>query len=294
MVLLIFGRPILSHYNTTIDHLVIAVSDLAKASKDYALLLGRDPSWQGRHPDYGTANTLFKLDNTYIELLAAHGEGIGAEAVTAMLHSKPHALGGLVFGTENSGEFLTRARSAGLAAMDPAPSHGVDDLSGNTRHWSNLFWDPAAARGIFSFCICHDAESHLPPAPVNAQAPISAVDHVVVQTRDADAAKRFYGDQLGIRLALEQEVPQWGGTQLFFRASSMSIEVIASEKAGANDSLWGLALKTADIDATQQRLLEAGIQVSEVRDGRKKQTRVCTVKSHALDVPTLLIEHPPK
>ncbi|MDG1065927.1 MAG: VOC family protein [Luminiphilus sp.] len=284
----------MSTHNTTIDHVIIAVSDLARASKDYALLLGRGPSWQGRHPDYGTANTLFRLDNTYIELLAAQGSGIGAEAVAATLQSKQNALGGLVFGTEDSSEFLAQARNAGLAASDPAPSHGVDELSGNTRRWSNLFWDPAAARGIFSFCICHEAESYLPPAPISALAPISAVDHVVVQTRDADAAKRFYGEQLGIRLALEQEVPQWGGTQLFFRASSMSIEVIASEKSEAMDNLWGLALKTADIDATQQRLNEAGIEVSEVRDGRKKGTRVCTVKSHALNVPTLLIEHPLK
>ena len=117
---------------------------------------------------------------------------------------------------------------------------------------------------------------------------------MVVQTQDAQAAKRFYGDQLGIRLALEQEVPQWGGTQLFFRASSMSIEVIASKKSEAMDSLWGLALKTADIDATRQRLYETGIEVSEVREGRKKGTQVCTVKSHVLDIPTLLIEHPLK
>ena len=286
--------PILNTQTTTIDHVVIAVSDLAKASADLGLLLGRSPSWQGSHPDYGTANTLFKLDNTYIELLAIQGSGIGADAVAAMLQSRQHALGGLVFGTENTSEFLANARNAGLAVSDPAPSHGIDDLSGNTRRWSNMFWDAAAARGIFSFCICHDAESYLPPSPIIALAPISAVDHVVVQTRDADAAKQFYGDQLGIRLALEQEVPQWGGTQLFFRASSMSIEVIASEKAEAADSLWGLALKTADIDATHQRLNEAGVEVSEVRDGRKKDTRVCTVKSHALNVPTLLIEHPVK
>ena len=284
----------MSSQGTTIDHLVIAVSDLAQASKDYGLLLGRDPSWRGSHPDYGTANTLFKLDNTYIELLAVQGSGMGADAVTAILQSKPNVLGGLVFGTEDSSAFLQRARSAGLAASDPVPSHGIDDLSGNTRHWNNLFWDPAAARGIFSFCIYHDPESFLPPAPVTAAAPITAVDHVVVQTRDANAAKQFYGDQLGIRLALEQEVPQWGGTQLFFRASSMSIEVIASEKSEAMDSLWGLALKTADIDATRQRLHEADIEVSEVRDGRKQDTRVCTVKSHALDIPTLLIEHPLK
>ena len=121
---------------------------------------------------------------------------------------------------------------------------------------------------------------------------MSAVDHVVVQTKSADAAKKFYGDQLGIRLALEHDVPDWGGTQLFFRTNSMSVEVIASDKTGDDDNLWGLALKTDDIVATQKRLSYAGIKVSDVRDGRKPGTKVCTIKSHVMDVPTLLIEHP--
>ena len=71
----------------------------------------------------------------------------------------------------------------------------------------------------------------------------------------------------------------------------MSIEVIASEKAPDHDEIWGLALKTADIDATQERLLSAGINVTAVKAGRKPGTRVCTVKSHNLAIPTLLIEH---
>ena len=104
----------------------------------------------------------------------------------------------------------------------------------------------------------------------------------------------FYGEQLGIRLALEQDVPEWGSTQLFFRASSMSIEVIASDKADEQDELWGLALKTNDIEATHARLREQGVQISDIRDGRKPGTRVCTAKSHTLGVPTLLIEHPPQ
>jgi predicted enzyme related to lactoylglutathione lyase len=112
-----------------------------------------------------------------------------------------------------------------------------------------------------------------------------------VRTQSVEAAKQFYGEQLGIRLALEQHVPEWGGTQLFFRASSMSIEVIASAKSPAQDELWGLALKSADLDATQARLRESGVEVSDIREGRKPGTRVCTVKSHTLNVPTLLIEH---
>jgi catechol 2,3-dioxygenase-like lactoylglutathione lyase family enzyme len=120
---------------------------------------------------------------------------------------------------------------------------------------------------------------------------VTAVDHVVVKTQSAEAAKRFYGEQIGIRLALEQDVPEWGGTQLFFRASSMSIEVVASNKSPAQDELWGLALKSSKLEETHTRLLEVGVEVSDIREGRKPGTRVCTVKSHALGVPTLLIEH---
>jgi catechol 2,3-dioxygenase-like lactoylglutathione lyase family enzyme len=276
---------------TSIDHIIITVSDLAEASAEYSTLLGREPSWRGAHPDYGTANTLFKLDNTYIELLAAVGDGMAADIVNGILGERGPCLGGLVFGTEDAQRFIAHVRSAGLPASDPMPGHGKDEQTGAERRWHNIFWDPAAARGIFSFCIQHDAGSTLPDATPTAGEPISGVDHVVVKTQSVEAAKRFYGEQLGIRLALEQHVPEWGGTQLFFRASSMSIEVIVSGNAPEQDELWGLALKTHDIAATHERLVSSGIAVSEIRDGRKPGTRVCTAKSHTLGVPTLLIEH---
>jgi catechol 2,3-dioxygenase-like lactoylglutathione lyase family enzyme len=278
-------------HQTTIDHVIIAVRDLAQATQDYSLLLGRHPSWQGSHPDHGTANALFKLDNIYIELLAATGKGMAADVVKGLLTERGRCLGGLVFATPQAEAFVTHAKARGLATSDPFPGHGIDQNTGAERHWRNVFWEPSAARGIFSFCIEHDPASSLPDAIALADGPLSGVDHVVVRTRSADAAKRFYGEQLGIRLALEQEVPEWGGTQLFFRASSMSIEVIASDKAGEQDDLWGMAYKTADIDLARTRLAEAGVAVSSVRDGRKFGTRVCTVKSHVLDIPTLLVEH---
>ena len=282
----------MSQHTTVVDHIIMAVDDLPTATAEYGLMLGRRPSWQGRHPDYGTTNTLFKLDNTYLELLAAEGEGWAADMINKTLADGGPGLAGLVFGTPDAEAFLAQARANGLEVSDPAAGHGVDENSGATRSWRNMFWDASAARGIFSFCINHDDGSVLPAAEPTGDAPVTEVDHVVVMTRDGEAAKRFYGDQLGIRLALEQHVPQWGGTQLFFRCNSMSVEVGVSEKAAAQDSLWGLALKTDDIAATQRRLTEAGITVSEVRDGRKPGTRVCTVKSHCANVPTLLIEHP--
>ena len=277
---------------SVVDHIIIAVEDLEKASADYALMLGRAPSWRGTHPDYGSSNTLFRLDNCYLELLAANGEGWAGDMVRGVLQSQGQSLCALVFATDECAAFLENARANGLDAADPVPGHGIDDNTGVTRTWQTMHWDMAAARGIFSFCIRHDDLSALPMAAVEGAGAVTAVDHVVVQTKSAEAAKKFYGDQLGIRLALEQHVPDWGGTQLFFRTNSMSVEVLATEKAGDDDRLWGLALKTEDIVATQKRLSDAGIAVSEVRDGRKPGTKVCTAKSHVLDVPTLLIEHP--
>lgn len=277
---------------TIVDHIIIAVSDLAQASAEYGLLLGRRPSWQGSHPEYGTSNTLFKLDNTYIELLAGTGEGMGADAVTSMLGGRTQGLGGLVFGTDSCESFLEHTRDMGLEVTDPIPGHGTDSASGKERSWRNMFWRPEEARGIFSFAICHNSGTSLPPATETAEGAVRGVDHVVVETQDANAAKRFYGEQLGIRLALEQDVPDWGGTQLFFRCNSMSIEVIASDKAAPDDALWGLALKTDDIVKTHARLQSSGVAVSEIREGRKPGTTVCTVKSHTLGVRTLLISHP--
>ena len=109
---------------TGVDHIIFAVADLETATEHYACLLGMAPSWQGRHPRYGTANALFLLDNTYLELLAVDGEGPGAKQVRRALGDREGALAGLVFGVEDVAAFLEKARGAGLPVSDPAPGRG--------------------------------------------------------------------------------------------------------------------------------------------------------------------------
>jgi catechol 2,3-dioxygenase-like lactoylglutathione lyase family enzyme len=276
--------------STVVDHIIIAVNDLAQATHDYGLMLGRAPSWQGTHPSYGSANTLFRLDNTYLELLAADGEGWAGEMVKAHIAAHGEGLVAIVFGVDDANAFVEHARAQGLQVQEPQAGHGVDTETGATRHWSQIGWDIASARGIFSFAIQHDDPEALPVAEPIGAGEISGVDHIVVETNNAMAAKTFYGDQLGIRLALEQSRPEWGGDMLFFRCNQMTIEVIATPKHTSDtDSLWGLALKTNDIDATHARLEAASVAVSQVREGRKPGTRVCTVKSHCLNIGTLIV-----
>jgi len=54
--------------------------------------------------------------------------------------------------------------------------------------------------------------------------------------------------------------------------------------------LHGISWRVANIDATRARLAASGLDVSEVRIGRRPGTRVMTVKSGTCGVPTLLIE----
>jgi len=69
----------------SLDHLIVAVEDLEKASQNYQLIMGALPVWSGEHISLGTSNTLFNFQNTYLELLSATGEGLGADLINYYL-----------------------------------------------------------------------------------------------------------------------------------------------------------------------------------------------------------------
>ena len=86
-------------------------------------------------------------------------------------------------------------------------------------------------------------------------------------------------------------VPDWGGRMLFFRSGKLTLEIIESaEDHNVRDKFWGIAYQCANIDKTCERLAESGVQLSGIRAGRKAGTRVATVKSHCLGLPTLLVQ----
>ena len=117
------------------------------------------------------------------------------------------------------------------------------------------------------------------------------VDHLVLRTGDAEGCIELFSRQLGIRLALDQTVPEWGGRMLFFRTGKLTLEVIEpGSDAPARDHFWGIAYQCADIEQTGRQLAQAGVALSGIRTGRKPGTRVMTVKSHCLGIPTLLVE----
>jgi len=284
----------------SLDHVILGVRDLEAATRQYSRLLGRTPSWAGEHPGAGTANTLFRLDNTYIELLSAVSEGPVAKALSAWIEARGEGPVGLAFGTTDALQCHKELAKRGLEPGDVEPGMGRDRDSGGFREWRRVPLPQSRTRGVLIFAIEHlSPEGTLPPAGLlcEERASVFALDHAVVRSSDPEASKSLYGEGLGLRLALDREFPQWGARLLFFRVGGLTVEIAASlgesDADAEGDRLWGLSHRVRDAEAARARLADAGFDVSELRDGRRPQTRVFTVRDGTCGVPTLVLEPPP-
>ena len=274
-----------------LDHLIVAVKDLQEAENNYQKLFGMGPVWSGTHKELGTSNSLFNFQNTYFELLAPTSEGLGADLVNYYLDTTGEGLIGMVFATEDIAGVHSSLQEKKFLVGDPADGEGINSSDQQVRKWKNLFLPPELTRGIFSFVIEH-TEGNLPqPKDFEPSSP-HKLDHVVINTNDADGFIEIYQDIFNIRLALDKVIEHWQKRMLFFRLNKTTIEVIEQEDdLPPGDKMWGLAWDVKDIKKAHQRLLDEGIEVTPIQKGVKEKTLVATVKSHTQNVPTLLIQH---
>jgi len=276
---------------THLDHLIVAVEDLGAAAKNYQTLFGMTPVWSGEHKELGTSNALFAFKNTYFELLSATGEGLGADLVNHYLNQSGEGLIGIVFATDDIKKAKSSLEEQGFNMPDISSGEGINSSDQQARRWKNLFLPPELSRGLFSFIIEH-TEGALPSPMAYEPSSPHSLDHVVINTNDADSFIDIYKDAFGIRLALDKTIEHWKKRMLFFRLSKTTIEVIEEQNdQETGDTLWGLAWNVASIEETHKRLLGEGIDITPIKKGIKDKTLVATINSHTHNVPTLLIEH---
>ena len=246
---------------TRLAHIGLAVPDIEAARADYAALFGcTPPALQRRNNGYVLCS--FPLENTALELIAGHSEAAKAHLL--------HVIGG-------------KPKLTTLAwAYDDKLPMGAQEVA-------DPVWriPDADAAGIKTFFVKE--------ALGKPNGAIARMDHVVLNTPNPSRAKTFYGERLGLRLALEKSVDALKAHMMFFRTGGLSLEVVHKLDQPAaldgNDTLWGLGWAVADIEAQAARLSSIGLDHSGVRDGIKSGTRVLTIKSGTQGIPTLLIQH---
>ena len=273
---------------TGLDHIVVLLEDIKDGAKAYEALLGRAPSW--RSESDGAETVLFTLDNMSLELMAPAGSSATADRIRNVINVWGEGLASICF---RVGDIAKAYRRLDRVALKPDPVAEVesrDTRSGATLHWKRSRVPTDLTRGVRMFFL--ELAEERPRSTATSSAPVLGLDHVVVSTEDPERAAALYGARLGLDMALDRSHHDWGQL-MFFRCGDLIVEVVRRPVAGADqshDKLWGLSWRVADIEATHARLVAAGIDVSEVRAGRKPGTRVMSVRDGACGIQTLLLE----
>jgi catechol 2,3-dioxygenase-like lactoylglutathione lyase family enzyme len=275
---------------TGLDHVVLLVRDINAGIAGYQTLLGRPPSW--RTQNHGAATAIFTLANMSLELMAPSGEGAAGERVSAALDKQGEGLASLAFAVADITKANRRLTRLGLAPDDIADGQSQDSISGASMSWQRLRASDGFTHGVRMFFLQRPEPLGRPADP--ASDTVEALDSLVLSTPNPDRAAALYGARLGLDMALDRTVPGLGTRFLFFRCGGdLIVEIIHGLKDGVGqgpDKIWGLSWRTADLVATRERLREAGLEVSDIREGRKPGSRVATVKTGTFGVPTLLIQ----
>ena len=276
---------------TGLDHVVVLVSDIKAAAVAYQTLFARTPSWQNTGD--GADRVLFTLDNMTLELMAPSGDGASATRIRSVLAEQGEGLASICFRTSDIDKMYRRLDRLTLKPEPVAEVESQDVTTGATLSWRRTRAATDMTRGVRMFFL--ELAKERPLAVRTAVASITAMDHVVIGTADPEGAAALYGARLGLDMALDRSHPDWGRL-MFFRCGDLVVEV--AHKPGKNapttlDKLRGICWRVADIDATRARLVEAGVDVSEARPGRKPGTKVMTARNGTCGVPTLLVQRIP-
>jgi catechol 2,3-dioxygenase-like lactoylglutathione lyase family enzyme len=273
---------------TGLDHVVVLVSEIEANLAAYQTLFARAPAW--RSAGDGVETVLFTLDNMTLELMSPMGDGAAADRIRSVLAEQGAGLASICFRTSDIARMHRRLDRLALKPEPVADNQSRDAASGAMLSWKRTRASAEATRGVrLSFL---ELAVERPRSPRSGDAPITGLDHVVISTGDPERAAALYGARLGLDMALDRSHPDWGRL-MFFRCGDLIVEIVHRPGAAvdpAHDKLYGMSWRVDDADATRARLASTGIDVSEVRTGRKPGTRVLTVRSSTCGIPTLLVE----
>jgi Glyoxalase-like domain len=144
-----------------LDHVLLAVTDLAAAGRELQARYGLASVEGGRHPDWGTANRIVPLGDSYLELIAVVDQAATVDSSfgrwVASRASRPGRLLGWAVRTSGLDTIARRLALTVYSGARVAPS-------GEVLRWRSAGMDQAAAEPSLPFFIEWAAGVRLPGA----------------------------------------------------------------------------------------------------------------------------------
>ncbi|MEO0436758.1 MAG: VOC family protein [Pseudomonadota bacterium] len=267
-----------------LDHVKLSVSDLDAATRCYQALFDMSP-----------------LDSTQ----QADGIGVTFATPNLVLHldaaEDPAGLYEVGMAVDDDDRIRRRLQRLGLRYERDLSRDPLLKSKDFCASMALKIENTRATRGLaFNFLHRPEREAFLADSKGGGSL---GLDHLVVASSDPNSTAFLFAAQLGLDMRLDMQNDKWGGRFLFFRCGDLIVEVVSgltdrsgeAEQQGdqTQDTFYGLSWRVSDASAARARLLDAGFEVSELRDGRRPGTTVFTLKDIATGTPTLILQ-PPK
>ena len=212
-----------------VDHLVIAVPDLAAAMKTYRDL-GFSVVAGGRHPDAGTENGLIAFrDSAYLELIAFREPRPDHRWWAAL-----QAGGGLVdfcLQTDDLAGDAEALRRAGVRMGEPERRSRIRPDGVEVRWVAVLA--PAAHRGVAPFLLAEETGRDVRvPASRTHPNGVTGIGRVSVVVDDLATVRHWYESALGVA-GHDVASPELGAVGARFEIGSHTFDFLAPSGAGA-------------------------------------------------------------
>ena len=246
------GAPVLVR---RIDHVVVAVRDLASAMDSYQAI-GFEVEPGGRHTGRGTHNAIIRFGLDYLELLSVYdaglGEAYGGNALELMrfLERTPGGLIGFALATDDNERLASQWRSPEVPLVGPIPMERVRP-DGRRIGWRLLLPGGSGWCRPWPFVIQWDASDQ---ERLKIETPRTHRNHVVgiagvrVMVRSLTDTLRVYTDQLGLRLARHGATDAISN-QAEFAVGASRIKLVESPASAGGEGIFQVDLEVDDLES---------------------------------------------
>jgi hypothetical protein len=174
-----------------IDHIILAVADLAADAAAFSARTGLGVLAGGVHPAWGTRNAIVPLGGAYVELVAVEDPEVAAGS--AFGRAVAAGAGSLIGWAVEPDDFLAATRRAGVDATRGARERP----DGTLLSWSMAGVDEALPRGL-PFFLAWDAPEQSPARAVVEHAGVRPVGLAWVQVPSVDGLDAWLGPGHGL------------------------------------------------------------------------------------------------
>jgi catechol 2,3-dioxygenase-like lactoylglutathione lyase family enzyme len=135
-----------------LDHVILAVPDLDHAAQHAEQALGLAVTGGGAHPEFGTANRIVVIGDSYLELICAQ-PGVAPRGFIGRLLTRGAGWVGYALYTPDAAGTAAKLRSRGLSVSGPDPGHLA--AAAYSRSWQTLHLEQPPRPGL-PFLIQHE------------------------------------------------------------------------------------------------------------------------------------------